>query len=121
MDYRYHIVGEYEAPDYHGDTPVLEEHLPNVTTQRSTEQAALIAVKTASKPIQTASVTVDRDLDVPLVEAVDVEQLPTREPLGTWSVDTSPGSVTLQLGSRDPVEETLSQLNRRLGAVSQKV
>jgi len=121
VDYRYHIVGEYESPDYTGETPVLEEHLPAVTTERSAEQAALIAVKTASKPIQTASVTVDRELDVPLVEAIDVEQLPTREPLETWSVDTSPRQVTLQLGSRDPVEETLDQLNSRLSAVSRKV
>ena len=121
VDYRYHIVGEYEAPDYTGDTRVFEETLPNVTTRRSAEQAALIAVKSASKPIQTASVTVDRELDVPLVEAIDVDQLPTREPLETWSVDTSPQSVSLQLGTRDPVEETLNRLNSRLGAVSQKV
>jgi len=69
----------------------------------------------------TASVTIDREPGVSLVEAIDLEQLPVDEPLEVWSVDNQPGRVTMQLGSREEVSETVSRIQERLGATSRKV
>lgn len=122
VEYDRHIVGTYESPEYDGTYPVLEETLPAVTTQRNAEQAALTAVRVASEPITTASVTVSGlSSDVDLVDALSVDALPVSEALEQWDVSNSPRETTVQLGSRDPVEETLSRLNQRLSAVSRKV
>lgn len=52
VGYEFHVVGEYEIPDYDGTYPVREPSLPAVTAARSTDQAALIAVRQASDPLQ---------------------------------------------------------------------
>lgn len=103
VEYDRHIVGEYESPDYDGTHPVLEETLPAVTTQRNAEQAALVAVRIASEPITTASVTVgELPAGVDLVDAPSLDVLPSDEAFEQWSVDNSPRQTTVQLGSRVP-------------------
>jgi hypothetical protein len=123
IEYERHLTGSYEAPDYDAATDrTLVESLPAVTTERNAEQAALIAVKTSSEPIQRASVTIDAlPSDVLLVEALGLEGLPIEAGLEVWDVRSSRRSTTLQLGTRDPVDERLSEFESRLSAVSGKV
>jgi len=79
-------------------------------------------VRIASEPITTASVTVgELPSGVDLVDAINVGRLPGDDVLEQWAVDNAPRQTTVQLGSRDPVEETLDRLNSRLRSVSQKV
>lgn len=120
--YNKRIRGTFEAADYSGQYETFVDDVPAITTARNADAAALAIVQEAGDPLVTASVTVDAQPGgVSLVEAIDLEQLPVGEPLEVWSVDNSPGEVTMQLGSREEISETISRIESRLGATSRKV
>ncbi|WP_049979353.1 fibronectin type III domain-containing protein [Halolamina rubra] len=121
VSYDKRIRGTFESGDYVGEYETFVDDVPAITTTRNADAAALAIVQEASDPLVTASVTIDREPGVSLVEAIDLEQLPVDEPLEVWSVDNQPGRVTMQLGSREEVSETVSRIQERLGATSRKV
>ncbi len=122
VSYDRRIRGTFESEDYAGDYEVFIDDVPSITTERNADAAALAIVQETNEPLQTASVTVDvQPGGLSLVEAVDLDKLPVDEPLEVWSVDNSPGQVTMQLGNREEVSETVSRIQERLGATSRKV
>lgn len=121
IEYDRRIRGSYTSTAHDGTYETLVETLPALTTERNADQAALSIVKQASEPIETATVTIQKQpTGLSLVEAVDVAELPTSESMEVWSVEDSPQQVTLQLGSREPIEETLTRIQARLAATSRK-
>lgn len=120
VSYDRRIRGTFESEDYTGDYPVYVDDVPAITTERNANAAALAIVQEASDPLVTASVTIDREPGISLVEAIDLEQLPVDEPLEVWSADNSPGQVSMQLGNREEISETVRQIQSRLGATSRK-
>ncbi len=122
VSYDRRIRGTFESEDYAGDYEVFIDDVPSITTERNADAAALAIVQETNEPLRTASVTVDvQPGGMSLVEAVDLDQLPVDEPLEVWSVDNSPGQVTMQLGNREEVSETVWRIQERLGATSRKV
>lgn len=122
VTYDTRIRGTFESEDYAGDYETFIDDVPSITTERNADAAALAIVQETNEPLQTASVTVDvQPGGLSLVEAVDLDQLPVDAPLEVWSVDNQPGQVTMQLGSREEVSETVARIQERLGATSRKV
>ena len=122
VSYDQRIRGSFESDDYAGSYETFVDSVPAITTARNADAAALALVQEANEPLVTASVTIDVEPGgLSLVEAIDLDQLPVDEPLEVWSVDNSPGQVTLQLGSREEISETISRIQERLGATSRKV
>ena len=119
--YPQRIRGTFVADSFDATYETFVDDVPAITTGRNADAAALALVQEASEPLHTASVTISASADISLVEAIDLAQLPVDEPMEVWAVENSPRQVTLQLGSREQISETISRIEQRLGAASRKV
>lgn len=70
-----------------------------------------------------AQVTLDRsNLSRSLVDDIDLSQLPADVPrMEIESIEHSPESITMSLGSRDSVGDIVYRLRNRLAATSKRV
>jgi hypothetical protein len=123
IDYDYKVRGNYSS-DAHGGgrRDEVTETIPSISTDRGCRQAAKRIVDEAETPLKEASATLpEQPVGLSLVEALDLEGLPTSEGLEVWSVENQPGQVTLQLGSRKRVEESIRQIRTLSEGTSERV
>ena len=116
--------GEYAVPEHDPSTDEpLVRTIPAATSNRECEQAATYLANELKDPIFSASVTLSRlDAGLSLVDDVDFDGLPDRvERMEVRSVEQAPESVTLQLGSRPPLQELLSRYGSRIGAAEKRL
>lgn len=123
IQYRYEPRGSFEDDTHSGDAR-NEEFLkvPSVSTDRGAQQAAFTVVRQAKDPIRRASIEIDRsEAGWSLVDALALEELPIDEQLAIYSIDETPQSVSLELGSRDQLTEIVSRLEERIASASKRV
>jgi hypothetical protein len=123
VDYETRVRGVYSLPSWSGDETVARTRtIPAATTDRSAETAARILVQQTSEPIHSATVTIE-ELPVQwgLVEMVSFVELPGSETFEIYSVGQGTGTQELQLGTRDTVDQVVSDLQTRLEATASKV
>lgn len=114
IDYRHKAVSEFTAPDA-SDPRMTERNLPSVATDREADQAAKQLVDDLKDPLEEASVTVENPgPKTSLVDAIQTRQLPLDGPLKINSLDQSPDSVRLTLGSRDSIGDAIARLQRKI-------
>lgn len=111
------------TPSWDGDpTTVRTESLPGAATNLAAEQAARTILRAGSDPTQTVTATVDTGPEQwSLVDALDLEGVPQRSQLVTRDVSSSGESVTLRLGTTNPVDAVVSRLRSRLESTSRSV
>ena len=80
-------------------------------------------VQETSTPLETASVQIEqRPAPWQLVDVVSFADLPdVAGAMEIYSLEESDGLLSLQLGSRDRVEEVVSRIQRRLEATVRKI
>lgn len=123
IDYEWRLRDSYALPSHSGDPrDEFVETLPAAHSERACGQAALAIVRDASSPRVTASVDLSERSGEGwlLVDELDIDGLPA-EPLEVYSIDASGGGQTLQLGSRETIEEEFSRIRSRLESTSSRV
>jgi len=124
ISYQKQPEGEYAVPSYDAsvDEPLVRT-IPAATSNRECQQAAIYLANELKDPLFSASVTVSRlDAGLSLVDDVDLADLPDRVArMEVQNVTQGPQNVTLQLGSRSPLQELLSRYGSRLGAAEKRL
>lgn len=124
-DYSHETQGTYTAP-HAEDWPdeeiaTIVEELPDLTTDRACEQAALRIVSAADSPRYEATVTVPRDADFSVVETLSIPGFPETDALHIRQVETMPEATVLTLGDRETVEDVVADIRSRIQSVSRRV
>lgn len=123
IDYRYKTQGSYTSKAAGSDPDTLVKTIPNVTSNRGCEQAALYLVQRIQDPVWNASVTIPRaEAGRSLVDDLLLEDLPTDGTrMEIRNLEQTPRSVRLELGSRKSIGDLISDLNSRVNSVADRV
>lgn len=124
VEYERKTRGSYEAPTFSGDPEAVEvATVPGVTTDQAAQQVAITIVSQLSTPRWTASVDVHTNPNEwTLVDALSLDGVPVDgSQLEVYSVEDTPRGASMQLGSRDTIEETIGQIRSQLEGVSRKI
>ncbi|MFC6765442.1 fibronectin type III domain-containing protein [Natrinema soli] len=122
VEYDYKVSDSYEADEYDGEARYdREETINAITTERGCELAAKLIVDTTSTPRWEADVEIPAgDRVGGLLEALDVDGI-AGEVMSVYSLDVTPERLSLRLGSRSRVEETVQQIQSTVDAASDRV
>ncbi|WP_435346034.1 fibronectin type III domain-containing protein [Haloarchaeobius sp. HRN-SO-5] len=124
VEYRYKTTGTYQDSSYSGDpSTAITRRVPELTSERACETFAFRLVDELKTPLWTASVELSslQDTPVSLVDALTLDGVPAGTPLEVWTLDNTPTGVRLQLGSRDDIEQTVTDLRTTVGALNQHI
>lgn len=121
LDYEYQVSGTYTHPDYDGDPrESIAESIPELASERACEQVAMVLVDELSEPLWEADVEIPAGEDISLIEALDLEDVPG-EGMSVYEIDETPEALSLRLGSRNRVRDTVEQIRSTLQAASDRV
>ncbi|WP_254766498.1 glycine-rich protein [Salinilacihabitans rarus] len=122
VSYNYKVSGTYEADAYDGD-PRYDRTatISGITTERGCELAAKLIVDTTSEPRWEADVEIPASAALDgLLEALDLEAVPG-EAMSVYDLTVSPERLSLRLGSRERVRETIEQIRSTVETASERV
>ncbi len=122
ISYNYKVSGTYEADAYDGD-PRYDRTatISGITTERGCELAAKLIVDTAADPRWEADVEIPASAALDgLLEALDLEGVPG-EAMSVYDLTVSPERLSLRLGSRERVRETIEQIRSTVETASERV
>lgn len=123
VDYQYKVTGEYTSSGAGSNPRTRFVDLPAANTVSRCEQLAVTIGDQVDDPYRTADVVIpDLPPDLSLVAALSLESVPLSQGgLEVMQMEQKPEEVKLTLGSRSPLEETISRLQRQLATVANKV
>lgn len=121
VDYSFQPRGSHVASGAGSDPRTEVVNIPGLSSERACGLAAYRIVQETKTPLHEATVQLPEDVAVSVVESVPVEELPQDEALDLRSIQTTPQSTQLTLGSRQRVEDVVSDIKSRIRGVSRKV
>jgi len=119
VDYGHRPVGESTTSVT--DPKTIVRDIPGLTTDRACELTAVQLADELAAPLQEGTVTLATDTtDWSLLESRPFEAIPGDDVIDIHDAQPSASGTELRVGTRQPIDETINQIRRRVSSVAER-